>query len=741
MKKLLLLPILSTAIMASEQINSINFEGLSRISSKVALETAQIKKGDNLETFKANKALKEFYKFGYFDDISIENNNGNIVFKFIEKPSIVNIEINGYKSREDDKELLYSAMGIKKGSMYTDLRIANAKASLLEMLQQEGFYNSVIEVNIEKISPKSIAVKFDVNKGSEIVITKINYHGAKAFDLSDFEGVVANKEKESFSWMLGRNDGKMKLDQLKYEHARIKELYLGNGYLDAKVTKAFSKIDFNTNISEVNFSITEGIQYNVGDILIFLDSNIKDPKEIIEKLKLKKGKAFSIKNLRNDIETIKSTVADLGYAYAQVKYDIRKDKENKIASVNYNVLPGKKVYINDVIISGNTRTLDSAIRRDIYLAPTDLYSLTDFKESKNSLQRSGFFEGVDIQQQRVSEDKINLLVTVTEARTGNIMLGGGYGSYDGFMINAGINDKNIFGSGVNLGFSIDTSERTQNYNISVQNPSINDSKYSGSFNIYNKESSYEDDYTDNSNGFALGIGKRFNRHTSGFINYRLSNIDRDYSSSTYTTTYTQVDGKWTTSSITPSISFNNTDDYYLPRSGIAANTSLELAGLGGDTSYIKSNTSFKTYYGLADYLDFDMILRYKATLSIYENLNDDGIIRDAGFYLGGPRSLRGYESYAFGYSEDNGYEVYDRMFTNSIEASIPLIESAKMRLAFFLDAGAIGAQDFDTTKAGYGAALEWTSPMGPLTFIFSSAINPDPTDHTSSFEFSMGNQF
>ncbi len=739
MKKILLLPILSTAIIASEQISSINFEGLSRISSKVALETAQIKKGDNLETLKVNKALKEFYKFGYFDDISITNDNGNITFKFIEKPSIVNIEISGYKSREEDKELLYSAMGIKKGSMYTDSRIANAKASLLDMLQQEGFYNSVIEVNIENISPTAVAIKFDVNKGNEIIITKINYHGAKAFEQSDFEAVLANKEQESFSWFLGRNKGDMKLEQLKYEHARIKELYLENGYLDTKVTKAFSKIDFNTNRSEVNFSIDEGSQYSVGDILIFLDASIKDPKKIQEKLKLKKGKPFNIKDLRKDIEYIKSAVADLGYAYTQVKYDIRKDKENNIASVNYNVIPGKKVYINDVLISGNHRTLDSAVRRDIFLAPEDLYSLTDFKESKNALQRSGFFESVNIQQQRISEDKMNLIVTVTEAKTGNIMLGGGYGSYDGFMINAGINDKNIFGSGVNLGFSIDTSARQQNYNISVQNPSINDSKYSGSFNIYNKESTYEDDYTDNSNGFALGIGKRFNRHTTGFVNYSYSNIDRDYSDSATVTNTNLIDGKWTTSAITPSISFNNTDDYYLPRSGVSARTSLELAGLGGNTSYIKSNTSFKTYYGLADYLDFDMILRYKATLSLFENFKDQ--ITDSGFYLGGPRSLRGYESYAFGYSEENGYEVYDRMFTNSIEASIPLIESAKMRLAFFLDAGTIGAQNFDTTKAGYGAALEWTSPMGPLTFIFSSAINPNPTDRTSSFEFSMGNQF
>jgi outer membrane protein insertion porin family len=742
LKKALLLPLLVTIGSASTQINSINFENLSRISSKVALENVGLSKGDTYNTPQITQAIKKFYKFGYFDDISVVNTEGNITFKFIEKPSIVKIEISGYKARDDDKTMIYEAMGIKKGSMYTDQRVANAKAVLLDMLQQEGYYNSVVELDIENISDKSVAIKFEVNKGSQITITKINYHGAKHFTTNDFEDIVANKAQESFSWFLGRNNGEMKLDQLKYEHARIKEMYLTNGYLDATVSKAFSKIDFNTNKSEIDFSISEGNQYKVGDILIFLDSSIKDPSKIISKLKLKKDKIFNIKNLRKDVEFIKEQVANEGYAFTQVTYDIRKDKDNNIASVNFNVIPGKKVYINDVIISGNHRTLDSVIRRDIYLSPEDLYSLTDFKESKNALQRSGFFEMVNIQQQRVSEDKMNLIVTVQEARTGNIMLGGGYGSYDGFMINAGINDKNIFGSGINLGFSIDTSARQQNFNISVQNPAIHDSKYSGSFNVYNRESSYEETYTDNSSGFSLGIGKQFNRHTTGFVNYSYSMIDRDYSSDTDNNGNPQPDdGTWTTSSITPSISFNNTDDYYLPRSGISARTSLELAGIGGDTSYVKSNTSFKTYYGLEDYLDFDMILRYRANLSIYENLNNDGIVRDTGFYLGGPRSVRGYESYAYGYQINGIKNPQDRMFTNSIEASMPLIESAKMRLAFFFDTGIIGEQTFDTTMMGYGAQIEWTSPMGPLTFIFGKAISPDEGVRTSSFEFSMGNQF
>ena len=134
-----------------------------------------------------------------------------------------------------------------------------------------------------------------------------------------------------------------------------------------------------------------------------------------------------------------------------------------------------KVYINDVIISGNNKTLDRVIRRNIYLAPGDLYNLTDFKDSQNALNRTGFFETVKIERQKVSENKMNLSVTVSEAPTGNLILGGGYGSYDGFMFNASVNDKNIFGSGLALKFSLDYSKKKDNYTLSLSNPAINDS--------------------------------------------------------------------------------------------------------------------------------------------------------------------------------------------------------------------------------------------------------------------------
>ncbi len=541
-KKIIYLLLLTLSVFAESKYKNVQFEGLSQISKTIALETSGFEPNNVYTQKRINKAIKEFFKFGYFNDIVVSSENNILIFHFQEKPFIAKLEMSGYKTREDDLDILYNAIGIKKGNMYSQSKIDQAKEKLLQQLEQEGYMNSVVEVEIDNISPAAVSVKFIVNKGDEIIIKRFNYEGAKELDKSDFEKVAVNKQQESFSWSFGRNSGEMNFEQLEYDGFRIKETYLENGFLDAKVEQPFSKIDFNTNTATIDVGIEEGKQYKVNNIVIYLDENITSPDDIYPELKLKKEKVFNIKKLRVDVDYIKTTVSDKGYAFAQVKYDIRKDKEKGTADIIYNVIPGDKVYINDVIISGNSRTLDRVIRRNVYLAPKDLFSLTDFKDSQSALNRTGFFDNTKIEQQRIAKDKMNLIVTVQEAPTGNLIFGGGYGSYDGFMINASINDKNIFGSGLNLGFSLDWSKMQTSYNISLSNPAIRDSKYSGSISAYKNES--EISYTDyelvtEKTGMMLGVGKGFNRHTRIGANYSLTQTEEkkintaDNNSTTY----------------------------------------------------------------------------------------------------------------------------------------------------------------------------------------------------------------
>jgi len=740
-KKILLLSTFCASLLFSAgSFENIRFEGLTQISKDVALETIKLKQEHHYTNEEINQAIKKFYSFNYFEDISVITQDNDLVFKFKEHPFVSKLEMTGYKTRDDDLKILYTTMNIKKGVMYTKKRIAAAKAALLAALDREGYINSVVEVGIEDTTSTSVAVTFNVNKGDPIIIKKVLYKGATAFSASDFEKMIANKEADCcFTWFFGQNDGKMDFDQLQMDSPRIRELYLENGYLDAKVSAAFSKIDFNTNTAQIEYTISEGNQYRVNNTIIYLDENITKSKTIYPKLKLKKGKIFNVKKLRKDQEYIKKQVANKGYAFANVKFDIKKNKKDNTINIVYNVIPGKKVYINNVIIAGNTRTLDRVIRRNIYLAPGDLFNLTDFKESKNKLQRTGYFDKVNIQQKRVSSGKMDLIVNVSETPTGNLIVGGGYGSYEGWMLNASVNDKNVFGSGMNLGFSIDYSKVTTNFSIALTNPAIRDSKYSGTIKVYNNDSTidnYDSNYgtrDDKETGMLVGVSKAIGRDTRAGTNYEISNTAITYQLKS------SEDEKFLTSAITPYITFNNTDNYYLPREGFIATTSYKFAGIGGDAKYGLSNSSLKYFYGLEDIIDYDAIFRYKTHLKI---LSDNGYMpNNISFSLGGPRSLRGYQSYAF-QSSDESNHPYKNFFTNTVELSFPLIPSAKMRWGVFYDYGMIGESNFsDIKRAGTGTLISWNSPVGPIQFIFSRPLDNKPGDKTSSFEFNLGGTF
>ena len=747
--KVVLFSLACAAALSADTIKSIEYTDVNKLSPEILNETLSMKVGEEFNRGKLNDALVKFYKYGYFDDISVSNENGNLKLIFKEKPSISNVEIKGYKSRPEDLDSVRTVMNLKKGAMYTEKRVKEAKEKLLSLLQSEGFINSVVETEIEKINDKSLKITFNVNKGDEIIIKKANYHGSKDLDQSDFDHVTANKEIEFASWWFGQNDGEVKIDQLKYDSKRINELYYEKGYLDAQVKEPFLDIDFASNQAKLDFFISEGEKYITNGVKIYLDSSIVDPETIYPELKLIVGNTFNIKKLRQDQEYIRTQVADKGYAFVDVKFDLIKDEKNQKVDVVYNVIPGKKVYINDVKISGNTKTLDRVIRRDVYLAPGDLYNLTDFKDSTNKLKRSRFFENVIIEEKRVSDEKLDIVVKVTEAATGSLMLGGGYGSYDKLMVNGSINEANMFGSGLGVGLSADLSSRTNRFELSLKNPAINDSDYNGEVEVHSTESEINRDKYDSTietKGFSVAIGKQLFRDFYAGARYRLDFVSENYDyhpnfvyNPALGSKYESQD--YTSSSITPYINFDNTDDFYFPREGVKAGTSLEYAGIGGDSKYLKSSSYAKYFYSLEDLAELDWVLRLKTQVRI---LVDNGQINQGdSLYLGGAKTLRGYKSYAFP-SNESGYktEPYKNLWANSAEMSFPLIPSAKMRWGLFYDYGMIGQDSFtDVKRSGTGALLEWISPMGPLQLIFSKALGAEPGDDTSSFEFSLGSSF
>jgi outer membrane protein insertion porin family len=753
------------SMLIAQNITKIEYDGLHSLSPNTIAEISGIRVGDTLSESKIKESVKNLSEQGYFQDVKVETKSGGvIVYHFVEKLAIANAQIVGYGSEEESKKLI-EAMGLKRGELLDDAKMQKAKEVLQAKLAQDGIYDASVDVKSEVVGEGSVSLTFNVKKGEKLIISNLVFNGIDALSESDLEANLANKEEDFLGWLPLRNSGVANLSQLENDVYRIKDTYMKHGYIDAQISKPSVQVD-SKNRATIEYNIVEGNRYKIGDISILQSVEGLDTNELLSGLTLKQGKYFNIDKMRKDIAYLQEQTANLGYAFATVAPQMGKSGTD-IINIQYVITPGTKVTINDVLISGNNETQDSVVRRYIYLAPGDQFSQTDLKDSKNALGRTGFFEKYDIQAQKLTDDKMNLLVNVKEAPTGSFSIGGGYGSYEGFMLNGSISDRNIFGTGIDTSFGVDYSKRSTNFNLHLANPRIWDSLYSLSLDLNKKEYEFNDYILDQASG-SLMIGREFMRHLYIYGGATYSDNQSDITSASTDALYKLLYGdKYKKAAGVLGIKFDNTDDYYVPRSGYIASLGAEVATLdgtlkpelklaenGGYTDFgdlVKLNARFGAYYGLQDLIDYDLILRYKARVG-YIGSTDGYVPVAERLFLGGIGSVRGYDSYSISPEIVDGDGVYRRVggtktFSNTIEASIPISEEAKIRMAFFLDYGIIGSDDYygrsfdNIDRSSAGVAVEWFSPFGPINFVFAKAINPQDRDDTSTFEFSMGTKF
>ncbi|WQS43736.1 outer membrane protein assembly factor BamA [Helicobacter pylori] len=622
------------------KVKSISYVGLSYMSDMLANEIVKIRVGDMVDSKKIDTAVLALFNQGYFKDVYATFENGILEFHFDEKARIAGVEIKGYGT-EKEKDGLKSQMGIKKGDTFDEQKLEHAKTALKTALEGQGYYGSVVEVRTEKVSEGALLIVFDVNRGDSIYIKQSIYEGSDKLKRRVIESLSANKQRDFMGWMWGLNDGKLRLDQLEYDSLRIQDVYMRRGYLDAHISSPFLKTDFSTHDAKLHYKVKEGIQYRISDILIEIDNPVVPLKTLEKALKVKRKDVFNIEHLRADAQILKTEIADKGYAFAVVKPDLDKDEKNGLVKVIYRIEVGDMVHINDVIISGNQRTSDRIIRRELLLGPKDKYNLTKLRNSENSLRRLGFFSKVKIEEKRVNSSLMDLLVSVEEGRTGQLQFGLGYGSYGGLMLNGSVSERNLFGTGQSMSLYANIATgggrsypgmpkgagRMFAGNLSLTNPRIFDSWYSSTINLYaDYRISYQ--YIQQGGGFGVNVGRMLGNRTHVSLGYNL-NVTKllGFSSPLYNRYYSStkqiiipsqpvcvsslglllglrqvqscstpgstrvgqtppVTGLWDrdyhtpiTSSFTLDVSYDNTDDYYFPKNGVIFSSYATMSGL------------------------------------------------------------------------------------------------------------------------------------------------------------------
>ncbi len=726
MKKSIFL-ILPLFLLASD-IKDIKYKGLIHISPISANAIIKVSPNSKYDIEKIDKSIKELYKTGYFETIKADFKNGVLTFICKEKPTVATIEMINIS--EDLKKLLKEENLLpKKGEILEEEKIKKLQNFIKQYYLAKGYFNSVAKVNITPLSNNRVKLEIIVKKGNKVVIRDVNFYGA-SLPKDKLLDEVENRPRTFWSILPFTNSGKLNLYKLAQDQQSLQDFYYNLGYIDAKVSEPFANANLDSYFADIDYKIYEGKRYIVKQVQINYPTDIKIK---LPELNLKKDKYFNVSALREDIKRISHAFMDEGYAYVQVLPKIKKEKN--YAYITYDVIPGNIVYINDVIIESNNKTLDRVVRRNIYLAPGDKFSYTDYQDSINSLKRKGYYEKVEIKKERISNDKINLKVKAKDGLSGTLRAGISYGSYTKLGFNFSISEKNVFGSGQSLTASIDMSSVSRTYKISLYNPRIFDSKYSLNTSIYNQ--TFEGvSYTSKERGGYIGIGKMLNRFTSadityGYVNTKLS----DYNTTEY------IKPESIKSYVTLGVSYNNTDDYFFPTKGIIARASSEIAGIGGDEEYIKTVAKAKYFYPITD--------KTYNTVAVLKYRLIGGFIKDNGylpinekFYLGGAKTIRGFNWYSISPKDEEGNEIGGKYeFVTGPEISTPLNEKSKIWLTGFLDYGAIGEDKLDITRSSYGFQIDWITPMGPLSFIWAWPIKSEPEDDLQRFEFSLGASF
>jgi len=734
---------LSVIILKRQKILAVEVSGNNRIEADAIKRVLKTQPGDiyNLKTLSAD--LKAIYAMGYFDDVRIEAETrpeGKMVtFKIKEKPTLRSIRFSGLGwvfEKEDVEEVITA----KRGSILNIKTIQNDIDRITELYKNKNFHNIKVEYKIYEGKDNQADLEFVLDEGEKFTIGKIQFEGNQAFSDKQLRKEMATAEKNIFSWITSAGD--LKEDKLEQDVALLSSFYKNHGYMQVRVGEPLIK--FEGNQIEITIKIDEGPQFKIG--AVDMTGDLLLPKEeLIATLKILKEEFYNRETLRNDVLKLTDLYSSEGYAYADVAPMVKEDLEKRIVDITFDIQKGKQVYFEEIIISGNTRTRDKVIRRELRVYEQELFSSQRLKRSIRNLNRLGFFEEVKVDTVKGSDaDKMVLKIGVTEKPTGAFSVGAGYGNTENLFGVASISENNLFGRGQKLELKGKLGSKTQNVNLSFTEPYIYDIPLSGKIEFYNWQYSY-DEYDKDSYGSGLTLSYPVFDYTRGSIGYiydwaNINNIQAEAPQS-----IKDLQGKNVKSSVTTKLRYDSRDHGFVPTSGSSHSISYEFAGLGGNIGFMKYIAETAWYFPL--FWEFVLAPHVEGG---YVNRTKDKELPDyEKFYMGGIDSLRGFERDDLAPKDSEGNSVGgDRYVQFNLDLLFPLLKSQGMFGTLFFDTGKVYGDrekieiDPADLRQSAGLGIRWMSPLGPIRLEYGFILDREDSDHgPGAWEFSMASAF
>jgi outer membrane protein insertion porin family len=748
-------------------LTAVVIEGNVRVEEDAIRVNLQSQGGAPLDEATVDHDVRATYAMGFFDQVtaSVEETDSGTVLRLhvTERPLVRSVEVEGTDTIEEED--VEAALRVRPHTILDPAKMREGIAAAQRLYADKGLLDASISVKTETAPENEVDVRYEVDEGEPVRVRKIIIEGNEAFSDRKLRGLMQTKKRWFASRITGA--GNLNTDVLKTDAERLTAWYYDHGYVTVRIDEP--RVDRDDDGLVVTIKIAEGEQFSVG-VVDVAGAGPGGLEMLDVKLETVPGEVFRASALREDVKTLVERLSEDGYAFAKIEPRTEVDVRNTVVDVTFEAERGEPVIVDRIEITGNTKTRDYVVRREMRLQEQELFSGSELRKSRNALQRLGFFKEVNVSTRRGdATDRLDVVVDVAEGQTGAFSAGAGFSSADSLLFNVQIRENNLFGRGQRVVANVDIGSIRRNIVLSFTEPYFLRTPLILGVDGFNWQIDF-DGFERSGTGaglsltypvtafgwdtlwgmsleeIRLGIGYRFEQAEIG-------NVDSDA-----TPSIKAEEGTSYVSSITPRITRNTLNHAFDPTAGSVQDLSVELAGLGGE-KFIKAELRNRLYYTFLRSKRFGDFT-YSLGTTIGYGIGDAGVDGDElplfeRYFPGGINSIRGYEARSLGPREAKRNRFGRVEFTTPVGGSVllvanneiifPLARSIGLKGVVFVDAGnayrSLEDVTADRTRYSVGGGVRWLSPLGPLRIELGLPLNDKPDDDTSFVLFSFGGPF
>ena len=734
--------LLLTSLLVAKPIDELIIKGNERISSETIKVFSGFNKGDNVNQNDLNDIIKSLYETNFFENVTIEIVNNNLIITVKENPIIQEVVIEGIK-KESLKNQIYDSLILKNKSSYVDYLAKNDLQKIKNMLRVSGFYLSEVKTLIQNNNNNTVNLIYNINLGEKALIKKIKFIGDKKFKDRKLRQVIVSEESKF--WKFISNKKYLNTKRIKLDERLLLNFYRNKGYYNAKIETSTAKF-----INDQNFELTYNISagkkfiFNNLNISLPIDYDVKNFKEISNTLEELKNTTYTLNKIEKILKEIDKISLSYQYEFisAQVKEEII---DNHKLNLTFVISETEKNYVEKINIIGNSITRENVIRNSLFVDEGDAFNEILHNKSLNRIRARGIFEKVDSKILDGSNPNLKIIeIEVEEKATGEISAGAGFGT-SGSTFGFGIRENNYLGQGIKVNTNLTFSNNSVKGELSMNNPNFKNSNNSLSTSISSTSSDFLADYGYKSNLSSLSLGTNFERYEDLFFYPTIDiNYEKLETTPKASTNLKKQEGDYFETAFIYTLDYDKRNQRFQPTEGFRSQFTQTLP-------VVSDNYEVKNIYEISKYVPFDngMIGNIIFGAAAVNGVTGKDVRISKRLYVP-ERKLRGFKKGRIGPIENNDYVGgnYRAMFNANTTLPYLFPESQNTDFRIFFDAATLWGVDYssevkDTKKirSSAGVAIDWYTPVGPLSFSLAQPITQDSTDQTETFRFNIGTTF